>query len=72
VLDNINMRLYSNLFQIGLLGIFLGHFVWLLTSHSWILASGISDVAHQNIAIYAGTVFGLLHWLVLAYWLSVA
>ena len=59
LLDNTNMRLYSNLFHVGVLGIFLGHFVGLLTPHSWFLAFGISDVVHQNIAIYAGMIFGI-------------
>ncbi|MCF6355816.1 MAG: respiratory nitrate reductase subunit gamma [Candidatus Polarisedimenticolaceae bacterium] len=59
LLDNTNMRLYSNLFHVGVIGIFLGHFVGLLTPHSWFLALGISDLAHQNIAIYAGSAFGI-------------
>ncbi len=59
LLDNKNMRLYSNLFHIGILGIFFGHFFGLLTPHSWFLAFGISDLTHQYIAIYLGFIFGV-------------
>ena len=52
------MRLASNLFHVGILAIFGGHFVGLLTPHSWFLAMGVSDLAHQYVAIYAGIIFG--------------
>ena len=55
-----NMRFASNVFHIGILGIFFGHFVGLLTPHSVFLALGVSDMAHQNIAIYAGGIFGIM------------
>jgi nitrate reductase gamma subunit len=55
-----NMRLASNLFHVGILGVFFGHLFGMLTPHSWFLALGIDDVAHQYIAIYAGAVFGLM------------
>lgn len=54
------MRFASNVFHIGMLGIFFGHFVGLLTPHSVFLALGISDMAHQGIAIFAGGIFGLM------------
>jgi nitrate reductase gamma subunit len=54
------MRFASNVFHIGILGIFFGHLVGLLTPHSVFLALGISDAAHQGIAIFAGGVFGLM------------
>ena len=60
LLSKQNMRFASNVFHIGILGIFGGHFVGLLMPHSVFLALGISDMAHQNIAIYAGGVFGLM------------
>jgi len=60
LLSNRNMRLASNLFHVGILGIFFGHLVGMLLPHSWFLAMGISDVAHQWIAIYAGGVFGVM------------
>lgn len=55
-----NMRLASNLFHVGILGVFFGHLFGMLTPHSWFLALGIGDVAHQYLAIYAGAVFGLM------------
>ena len=55
-----NMRFASNVFHIGMLGIFFGHLVGLLTPHAVFLALGISDIAHQGIAIAAGGVFGLM------------
>ncbi len=58
LLSNKNMRLASNLFHVGILAVFFGHLVGMLTPHSWFLAMGISDVAHQYIAIYAGLIFG--------------
>jgi len=54
------MRFASNVFHIGILGIFFGHLVGLLTPHSVFLALGISDAAHQYTAIYAGGFFGLM------------
>lgn len=58
LLSNGNMRVASNLFHVGVLAIFGGHFVGLLTPHSWFLAMGVSDLAHQYVAIYAGIIFG--------------
>lgn len=55
-----NLRVSSNLFHIGILAIFGGHAVGLLTPHSWFTAIGLSDMAHQMIAIWAGTIFGTL------------
>jgi nitrate reductase gamma subunit len=54
------MRFASNVFHIGILGIFFGHLVGLLTPHAVFQALGISDMAHQNLAIYAGGLFGLM------------
>lgn len=53
-----NLRLASNFFHVGIISIFFGHLVGLLTPHSVFLAMGISDLAHQHIAIAAGSVFG--------------
>lgn len=58
LLGNGSMRIASNLFHVGVLAIFGGHFVGLLTPHSWFTAMGVSDIAHQNVAIYAGLIFG--------------
>jgi nitrate reductase gamma subunit len=60
LLSRDGMMLASNLFHVGIIAIFLGHFVGLLTPHSVFLALGVSDMAHQNIAIWAGSLFGLL------------
>lgn len=60
LLSKKGMRLASNLFHIGIIAIFFGHFVGLLTPHSWFLAMGVSDMQHQWIAISAGAVFGSL------------
>ena len=60
LLSKTNMRFASNVFHIGMLGIFGGHFVGLLMPHSVFQAMGISDMAHQGIAIFAGGVFGLM------------
>ncbi len=57
-LSNKKMRLASNLFHIGIIAIFFGHLVGMLTPHSVFLAVGISDLAHQKIAIVAGILFG--------------
>jgi len=58
LLSNKNMRLASNLFHVGILAVFFGHLVGLLTPHSWFRAFGVSDVTHQYAALYAGTLFG--------------
>jgi nitrate reductase gamma subunit len=54
------MRFASNVFHIGMLGIFFGHLVGLLTPHPVFLSLGISDMAHQGIAIFAGGIFGAM------------
>lgn len=60
LLSKAYMRFASNVFHIGILGIFFGHLVGMLTPHSVFLALGISDAAHQGIAIFAGGIFGLM------------
>ncbi len=60
LLSNAHMRVASNLFHIGIIAIFLGHAVGLLTPHEVFLALGVSDMAHQMIAIWAGSIFGLM------------
>ncbi|WP_413283846.1 respiratory nitrate reductase subunit gamma [Vibrio sp. MA40-2] len=59
ILDNTNMRVASSLFHIGIIGIFFGHFVGLLTPH-WVYESFLSLPAKQLIAMIAGGVFGLM------------
>jgi len=57
LLDNKGMRLASNLFHVGIIGIFFGHAAGMLLPHSW-WQMFATDLQHQYIAIYAGTVFG--------------
>lgn len=54
------LRLGSNLFHIGILAIFAGHFVGLLTPHAVFIALGVSDMTHQLVAIVAGSIFGIV------------
>lgn len=58
LLSRRSMRWASNLFHVGIIAIFFGHLVGMLTPHSWFLALGISDLAHQYAAIWAGLLFG--------------
>lgn len=52
------LRLGSNLFHIGILALFFGHFVGLLTPKELYHAVGLSTEAKQMLAIIAGGVFG--------------
>ncbi len=52
------MRFASNFFHYGIIGLFFGHVVGLLTPHPVFLALGVSDMTHQWMAISAGMVFG--------------
>lgn len=54
------MRFASNVFHVGMLGIFFGHLVGLLTPHVVFRSLGISDMAHQYLAIIAGGIFGAM------------
>jgi len=58
LLSNKNLRLGSNLFHIGIIAVFGGHFVGLLTPHSVFTGLGVSDMTHQMVAIWAGSIFG--------------
>lgn len=60
LLSRAGLRVGSNLFHIGILAVFCGHFVGLLTPHHVFTALGVSDMAHQMIAIWAGSIFGLM------------
>jgi nitrate reductase gamma subunit len=54
------LRIGSNLFHVGILGIFAGHFVGLLTPIAVWHALGIEAPAKQMIAIVAGGLFGAI------------
>ena len=58
LLSKKNLRLGSNLFHIGVIAVFAGHFVGLLTPHSVFAGLGVSDMTHQMVAIWAGSIFG--------------
>ena len=49
----------SVLFHLGILLLFVGHFVGLLTPHTVYVALGVSVAAKQMLAIIAGSIFGL-------------
>ncbi|MBZ0093473.1 MAG: respiratory nitrate reductase subunit gamma [Sulfuricellaceae bacterium] len=52
------MRFASNFFHVGVLGLFGGHLVGLLTPHAVFQVLGVSDMTHQWVAIVAGGIFG--------------
>ena len=60
LLSKRHMVLASNLFHVGIISIFLGHFAGLVMPHAFWLALGVSDMAHQWLAIVAGSVFGTM------------
>ena len=53
------LRWGSNLFHIGILFLFFGHFVGLLTPH-WFYEGFLTAATKQRIAIYAGGVAGVI------------
>ncbi|MEO8418906.1 MAG: respiratory nitrate reductase subunit gamma [Methylophilaceae bacterium] len=60
LLSKANLRVGSNLFHIGVLAVLGGHAVGLLTPHGVFRAMGVSDMTHQMIAIWAGSIFGVM------------
>jgi nitrate reductase gamma subunit len=63
IFDRKTVVIASPMFHVGIIFIFFGHFFGLLTPHSWFLAMGVSDNAHQILAISAGTLFGVICWI---------
>ncbi|AWC93650.1 TPA: respiratory nitrate reductase subunit gamma [Morganella morganii subsp. morganii] len=59
MLDKKGMRLASNLFHIGILGIFFGHFVGMLTPH-WMYEPFITVAQKQMLAMVAGGACGVM------------
>ena len=59
MLSKQGMRLASNLFHIGIIGIIFGHMVGLLTPH-WLYHPFLSDAAKQMLAMVAGGIFGVM------------
>ncbi|WP_054307906.1 respiratory nitrate reductase subunit gamma, partial [Serratia rubidaea] len=59
MLDKRGMRLASNLFHIGILGIFFGHLFGMLTPH-WMYAWFLPIAVKQQLAMVLGGVCGVL------------
>lgn len=55
-----NMRVASNLFHVGILMLFVGHFVGLLTPPAVYHAFGLSTSSKQLLAVAAGGIFGVM------------
>jgi nitrate reductase gamma subunit len=66
LLSRHQLRWGSNLFHIGILGIFFGHLVGLLTPVGVWHAVGVSAPAKQMLAIVAGGIFGVICFVGLA------
>jgi nitrate reductase gamma subunit len=60
LLSTANMRLASNLFHIGVIGIFFGHLVGLLAPYAIWGTIGLSSLGKQSIAMYGGGFLGVL------------
>ena len=60
MLSSKNMRLASNLFHVGIILLFFGHFFGMLTPPEILHAIGISAGAKQLLAVVAGSIFGLM------------
>lgn len=58
LLRNKDLRLGSNLFHVGILMLFVGHFIGLLTPPEIYHALGLSTSAKQILAVIAGGLFG--------------
>ncbi|WP_114196246.1 respiratory nitrate reductase subunit gamma [Edaphovirga cremea] len=59
MLDKKGMRLASNLFHVGILGIFFGHFFGMLTPH-WVYEPFLSVELKQKMAMFAGGICGVM------------
>ncbi len=59
MLDKKGFRLASNLFHIGILGIFFGHFFGMLTPH-WMYEAWLPLPVKQQMAMWLGGVCGIL------------
>ena len=59
MLDKKGFRLASNLFHIGILGIFVGHFLGMLTPH-WMYQAFLPVSVKQQMAMWLGGICGVL------------
>ncbi len=60
LLEKKQLLIGSRLFHAGIIMLFFGHLIGLLTPRQVFLALGVSDLAHQYLAITAGALFGTL------------
>lgn len=58
-----HLRLASNCFHIGVLFLFFGHLIGLLTPEPVFEAIGLGVYAHELLAMVSGGVFGVLGWI---------
>lgn len=65
MLNDKGMRIASNMFHIGILGILAGHFVGMLTPHA-VYHHFISSEQKQLLAMVAGGIMGVICWVGLA------
>lgn len=61
MLDRKGMNTASNLFHIGITGIFAGHFLGMLTPH-WMYESFLPIDVKQKMAMIAGGACGVMTW----------
>lgn len=59
MLDKKGMHLASNLFHVGILGIFVGHFFGMLTPH-WMYEAFLPVAVKQKMAMLGGGVCGVM------------
>ena len=55
-----SLRVGSNLFHLGIIGLFFGHFVGMLTPHAVIHALGVTPAQKQMLAVVAGGILGVI------------
>ena len=55
-----SLRVGSNLFHLGIIGLFFGHFVGMLTPHAVIHALGVTAGQKQMLAVVAGGILGVI------------
>lgn len=58
-----HLRLASNCFHIGVLFVFFGHLIGLLTPEPVFQAIGLGVYAHELLAMVSGGIFGILCWI---------
>jgi len=59
LLESKMLKIGSNIFHVGIIGIFFGHALGMLLPHSWWQLI-TTDIQHQYIAIYSGGILGVM------------